>query len=269
MIPRIVHQTWRTDKLPVLFQKFQDNNKEVNKDLEFKLWNHENEDSDIDQLIKTEFAEIYHIYNKCKFGVQKADIARMAILYKYGGIYFDLDILGIRPIGELIDFDSTTPFLALEPDEQTMKVFNNKNLLCNAFIATPANNILFKLAIENVKKQYDKHGDSILDIFNFFGADLISNTLQVNKIECKYIKRRLIYPINDPKFTDLPSSKKDWKMLKNGNYGDSYMVHYWIHSDFESKIIIDKFSYNEAHSIHDNVFTFFKELYPSNVHLAD
>lgn len=269
MIPLIVHQTWRTGELPMLFQKFQDNNKEINKDLEFKLWNHENEDSDIDQLIKTEFSEIYHIYKKCKFGVQKADIARIAILYKYGGVYFDLDILAIKPISELVNFNSTNVFLALEPDEQTMKVFNNKNLLCNAFIATPANNVLFKLAIENVKKQYDAHGDRILDIFNFFGADLISNTLQANKIECNYINRKLLYPINDPKFNDLPSSRKDWKMLKSGKYNDSYMVHYWIHSDFESKEIIDKFLYNENVNIHDNVFTFFKELYPANAHLAD
>ena len=45
------------------------------------------------------------------------------------------------------------------------------------------------------------------------------------------------------------------------------MVHYWIHSDFESKELIDKFEYDKNKNIHDNMIKFFRELYPNNKNL--
>ena len=46
---------------------------------------------------------------------------------------------------------------------------------------------------------------NIYNMFNFFGAGLISHTLLYNDINCNYIDSKLIYPINDPKFNDLSS----------------------------------------------------------------
>jgi len=269
MIPLIVHQTWRTNKLPNVFQNIYDKNKELNHEFEFKIWNHENEHSDMDQLIKTEFSDIYHIYNRCKFGVQKADIARLAILYKYGGVYFDLDILCLKPLKDLLDFNSNFAYFALEPKEQTMKILNNDNVLCNAFIASAPNNPLFKLALDSIKSHFIKNGDAILNVFNFFGADLVTNIIAKNNIKCNFINRKLIYPINDPKFNDLSCSKNDWQMLKRGDYNDSFTVHYWIHSDFESKKLIENFVFDDTKNIHDNMFDFFKDLYPNNVFLSE
>uniref|UniRef100_A0A6C0J072 Alpha 1,4-glycosyltransferase domain-containing protein n=1 Tax=viral metagenome TaxID=1070528 RepID=A0A6C0J072_9ZZZZ len=269
MIPKIIHQTWRTDTLPEIFQHIYDKNKELNPEFEFRLWNHKNNESDIDILIKEEFNEIYNIYNNTRFGVQKADIARLAILYKYGGVYFDLDIMAIKPINDLIDYNSNTVYVALEPKEQTLKIFNSDKVLCNAFIATPPKNPLFKIALENIKTAYYINGNNIYNMFNFFGAGLISHTLLNNDINCNYIDSKLIYPINDPKFNDLSCSKKDWNMLKKGDYNNAYMVHYWIHSDFESKKLIEKFKFDKNKNIHDNIYQFFKELYPYNFYLAE
>ena len=57
--------------------------------------------------------------------------------------------------------------------------------------------------------------------------------MENNKEGCKVIKRNLIYPISDPKI-DLQRSEIDIQMLKKGYYNDAFMVHYWIHSNFES-----------------------------------
>ena len=35
---------------------------------------------------------------------------------------------------------------------------------------------------------------------------------------CKFINRKLLFPINDPKFTDLPSSIQEAKMITEGKY---------------------------------------------------
>jgi uncharacterized ubiquitin-like protein YukD len=270
MIPKLIHQTWRDNTLPVLFQKIKNQNKTMNEDFEFKLWSHTPGPPDIDDFIKKEYPDIFDIFNKTKYGVQKADIARIVILYHYGGIYFDLDIMCLKPLKTLLNYESDHVYVALEPSEQTKKVFNKDNLLCNAFIAAPPKHALFKQALEEIKTLYKTHGDAIYNIFNAFGADLVAKSMSNDDIfkECKFINRKLLYPINDPKLSDLPSTAEDARMIQKGDFGNAYTVHYWIHSDFESKELLEKFDYDDNESIHSNVYRFFKILYPTNKHLV-
>ena len=269
MIPKIVHQTWRSDTLPSIFKNILDINKDLNKDFDFKMWYHTPGPPDIDEFIKKEYYDIYHIFSRAKYGVQKADIARLAILHHYGGVYFDLDMMCIKPLHSLLEYNSDYVYMALEPAEQTKKLFNSDKILCNAFIAAPAKHQLFKEAMEEIKRLFHKHGDFIYNSFNIFGSDLLAKCMENKDIfrNVKLINRKLVYPINDPKFSDLPTTANEIGMLKSGNYGESYMVHYWIHSDFESKELLEKFEYDDTKDIHKNVFRFFKELYPNHSHL--
>lgn len=270
MIPKLIHQTWRSETLPVVFQKMRDANIDCNKDFEFKLWYHTPGPPTIDEFIEKEYPDIYQIFQKAKYGVQKSDIARLAILHHYGGIYFDLDMLCLKSIDTLIDYNDNSVYIAMEPSEQTKRVFGKDNVLCNAFIAAPAKHELFKQALEEVKMLHARHGDAIYNIFNAFGADLLAKAMSSDALfkTCRFINRNLVYPISDPKFSELPSSQADAAMLKEGKYGNSYMVHYWIHSDFESKGLLEKFSYIDDKTIHENMLTFFRELYPANKHLV-
>jgi len=270
MIPKIIHQTWRSDKLPSIFQKIYDHNKILNPDFEFKLWSHSPGRPDIDNFIEKEYPDIYEIYKKTKYGVQKADIARLTILHFYGGIYFDLDMLCLKEISGLIDMDTDIAFLSMEPVEQTMAVFKKDNVLCNAFISVPPKHCVMDAALKEVKAAYEKNGDSIFNVFNCFGADIVTRSCIATTehfAKCKFVKRTLVYPISDPKLTTIATCENDIEMLKKGEYGDAYMVHYWIHSDFESKEKIDKFVCDDSRNIHENVYNFFKELYPSHPYL--
>jgi hypothetical protein len=270
MIPKIVHQTWRSDTLPSVFEQIYKENKRLNPDFEFKLWSHKPGPPMIDEFIQKEYPDIYDIFKDAKYGVQKADIARIAILYHYGGIYIDLDILCLKKLDTLINFDSDEVYMALEPAEQTQRIFNSDNVLCNAFIVTPPKHPLFKRAMEEMKELVKRHNTAVYNVFNAFGADLISKSMQSDESilkSCKFVNRKLVFPINDPKFSDLPSSGKEAAMIKAGDYNDAYLVHYWIHSDFESKELLEKFEYNNKESIHKNVLRFFRLLYPSNQNL--
>ncbi len=267
MIPKVIHQTWRANTLPPIFQLIYDYNKKVNPNFEYKLWTHEPAKPDIELLIRVNFPELYEIYKKCKFQVQKADIGRIVILYTQGGVYFDLDILCLKSLDNLIDYNSDNVYFSLEPAEQTKKVFNNDNILCNAFIITPKEHPFFKRLIDNIILLYKKYNDAIYTKFNFFGAELVSFTIRQDNFfnTIKFINRNLLYPINDPKFNDLPTTNRDYMMLKNGDYNNAYCVHYWIHSDFESKELIDKFDIDNTKNIHQNIYDFFKKLYPDKI----
>lgn len=270
MIPNIVHQTWRSTDLPIIFQKIYESNKKLNPNFEFKLWSHSPGNPDIDNFIQREYPDIFEIFQKTKYGVQKADIARLLILYHYGGIYIDLDILCLKNIENIVDLNTDNVLLCMEPDEQTKSVFNKENVLCNAFMATPAKHPLFKQAIEEIKNVYTTHGDVVFKIFNSFGADILTKSILIsdeNYDYCKFLKRDLIYPICDPKLDNLPKSERDISRLKIGKYGNAVMVHYWIHSDFESKELLEKFNYDDTKDINENVYTFFKQLYKNNKYL--
>jgi hypothetical protein len=80
---------------------------------------------------------------------------------------------------------------------------------------------------------------------------------------CIINDRELFYPINDPKLDDMPFTVSDWKKLKRGDYGgNTIMVHYWIHGDFESRALLGSFVPEMNKTIHENMYGFFSRLYP-------
>jgi mannosyltransferase OCH1-like enzyme len=55
------------------------------------------------KLISEEYPNFYNIYKLARAGVQKGDIARILLVYHYGGIYIDLDVLVLRDFNEIVD----------------------------------------------------------------------------------------------------------------------------------------------------------------------
>jgi len=90
VFPKIIHQQWKTTKIPDgVYSKWSAKFKELFPEPEYKhmLWTDEN----ALELIKNEFPFFLSAHNKYEFGIQRADAARYFVLYKYGGLYADLD----------------------------------------------------------------------------------------------------------------------------------------------------------------------------------
>ena len=57
-----------------------------------------------DQFIKDNFnQEFYDMYNSLPYGVMRADVWRVCVVYVYGGIYVDTDCECVVPISQWID----------------------------------------------------------------------------------------------------------------------------------------------------------------------
>ncbi len=109
-IPRIIHQIYLgyTGPMPEEWKK----NHQVWKDYadkegwEVKLWNMEDCENLINDSLYPKFLEVFQNY---PYGVQKADSIRYFILFKYGGIYSDLDVVpkySIEPMLQMYDQSS-------------------------------------------------------------------------------------------------------------------------------------------------------------------
>lgn len=90
-IPKIIHMIWiGTDPFP--YQENLDSYKEKHPGWKINLWT----DKNIPKLRNKK------IYDALPMNVTKADLLRLEILYKYGGIYVDADSYCIKPIDNLI-----------------------------------------------------------------------------------------------------------------------------------------------------------------------
>lgn len=263
MISKIIHQTWfdNNKTLPILFNKMIEESKKLNQDFEFKLWT----DTNIEDFLKNNYKKIYEIYSKNILGVQKSDLARLAILHYYGGIYIDLDILLLKNLNDLFDFNKDLLYISYEPKEQTKYVWNNENYICNAFFACNKNNTIIDNIIKTIISIYEINGEIIFNQFNIFGSNLYMKILHLSdEFLYNIIETNKIFPISDIKL-ELKSGIQDFNKIKTGQYNnDSYMVHYWIHSNFEAKNIIYNFKYNDNFTIHENLGLFFQQMYPNN-----
>ena len=98
-IPKLIHQTFKTKKLPLLTKWHIWRMKTRNPSYQYHFY----DDSMISDFIKKEFEpEIFDLYKKIRIGAAKADFFRYAILLKRGGFYLDIDSLVIKKLDEII-----------------------------------------------------------------------------------------------------------------------------------------------------------------------
>lgn len=101
-IPKIIFQTYVNDRLPVVTKFFIWWMKRQNKDYRYEFY----DDARIDRFLKEEYPqEVFNAYSKLAIGAAKADFFRYAVLYKYGGVYVDIDGAIIRPLSDIIQDD--------------------------------------------------------------------------------------------------------------------------------------------------------------------
>lgn len=268
MIPKIIHQTWSDNLLPPIIKNICEENAKLLKDkgYEIKLWT----DSDIMSLIKENYPDFFNIYTSAKTGVQRGDISRIIIIYHFGGIYIDLDVLVMRDFAELLDMTSNKFYVSYEPSGQTMALYNSNRYICNAFFAANKNNRFVHKLLRNIPNYLNQYGMNVFNKFDVFGGSyFLSN---INKYKNEGFEddifiiedRELIYPINDLKFDGLSFTVSDWTCVRRGVYpSNPIMIHYWIHGDFESKKLLNIFKPLRKKNIHENIYLFFKTLYPT------
>lgn len=93
-IPKFLHQTWKSELMKQDYVHSFDNWSKLHPDFIHVLWT----DEDNDLLVKTWFPQYEDAYTWLPLIIQKTDFVRLMYLYKYGGIYADLDYVAHKPI---------------------------------------------------------------------------------------------------------------------------------------------------------------------------
>lgn len=141
-IPKIIHHIAPVDqsKWHPIWQRCYPSWKKHFPDFEYKMWTDEH---DIDGLVKEHFPEYWPIYQQFPLHIMKIDFARFCILYKYGGIYTDMDIFCYQNF-----YDELNNDVHLLPAPYGKQSTNGDNLIENALMISPAGHEFFRRCMD-------------------------------------------------------------------------------------------------------------------------
>ena len=200
MIPKIIHQLWIGDKPPPL--NIMNKWKEMNPNFEYMFWN--------EKLIKEKLNLDKKYIDKINSHIAiwgKADLYRYQILYKFGGIFIDADIIPIEPIDNYLLKKS---FVCFEQEEV------RKGLLATSVQGYEPNHIIPKTAIEWVLNNNINENETGVASWVLVGPGLLTQTYKnLNIPNCIDIK---------PSYLFLP--KHHTGVMYNG-HGKVYGCHEW------------------------------------------
>ncbi len=144
MIPRIIHQTWKTNKLLPHMKKSQDSFIKSNPGWTIILWT----DSMNRNLIETHFSWFLKYYDNYEYNIQRADVIRYFILWLYGGVYADTDLLCQRPLEKLLK--------EMKDASQDLAMIKSSHLDCysNWFMISSKGNLFWPKVWDQLVRAY-------------------------------------------------------------------------------------------------------------------
>jgi inositol phosphorylceramide mannosyltransferase catalytic subunit len=110
-IPKRIIQTGKCAELPLRTRAIVSNIKLLNPDFEYLFF----DDQQVQSFVRQEFPQYCATFDSFAFPIQRYDFFRYLAVYRYGGFYFDLDVLLARnlasllPCGCVFSFDVLTP----------------------------------------------------------------------------------------------------------------------------------------------------------------
>jgi hypothetical protein len=185
-IPRRIIQTGKYVKQSLRNRAEMSNMRLLNPDFEYLFF----DDTQVEQFIEREFPEYRSLFHSFQFPIQRYDFFRYLVVYRFGGFYFDLDVLLASGLSGLLEHGCVFPFERL-----TVSRFLRDNLGMDwqmgnyAFGAAPGHPFLEAIIKNCVRAQADPNwvkpmfrGSPPLIknetfILNSTGPGLISRTL--------------------------------------------------------------------------------------------
>ncbi len=196
-IPKIILQTYHTDKLNKFIQDHIDSFLAINTDYEYYLIT---DDIGI-QLIKENFDEnVLNAFLKLNTGAAKGDFLRYIAIYVIGGIYIDLDSGIYGKLDTIVDHNMDHYFFW----------DHDINIMNTPIISKPKNPIMLKIINEVVKRIHSGETNIFIATGPTVVTDVILNELQGSSV------------YNSKRNTSIIERKKVWET--NYNFQNGFIL---------------------------------------------
>ena len=150
-ISKIVWQTNYTNKVTLPIKASWLCNRLLSPDYDYKFHTTEMRKDFVEHHFP---GETSRLYDRLTIGAAQADLWRLLVLYKYGGVYMDIDAHLVWPLNRIIPAGSNALFLRYKDGGAT-----------NYFIASRPEHPIIKILIEEVLRRIEKpQSDNIYEI---------------------------------------------------------------------------------------------------------
>jgi mannosyltransferase OCH1-like enzyme len=165
MIPKIIHQSWKDEKIPEKWKEAVNSCKSVYRDFTHIIWT----DDMMEEFIKKEYSWFYDTYMSYTHHIQRCDAFRYFVLYTYGGVYLDMDIVCLKNLDKLLEHDAILT-----------KSFNVSSVYTNMFFAFSKGHPFLEFCIDNLdeNKQSNHLFGKHLHVMNSTGPMFLSKMIK-------------------------------------------------------------------------------------------
>jgi mannosyltransferase OCH1-like enzyme len=233
MIPKRIYQTWKTKDLPRGIGIAIKQMMSLNPGYTHYLY----DDKEIDEFMHDHYSgKVYNAFRQLAIGAARADLWRYCILYKYGGIYLDIDAGITKSLDGLIRPDDDAVITREQVEglfNQWILIFSKGHRLLKAVIdecvenieSRSSNNILHltgstvftRVINDRVKSNQLKYVDS-----NGYGGDIwhsLDNKLESifnqsgRKYRCRFygVDMNEYASYHNPAFDELYTETPQWE----------------------------------------------------------
>jgi mannosyltransferase OCH1-like enzyme len=227
MIPRIIHQSWKTSEVPEKWRPFQKSWKLLHPSYEYKYWTDENNRD----FILRYYPDYLCIYDGYSVSIKRAELARYLILYHFGGIYVDLDFEALRPIDNLL-VDEELLF-GLEPASHAarpgVRERGLEHIVCNAFMASVPRHQFWDHFFVCLRASKDES-----NVLEATGTFLLTRACDSHSFvtNITLVPAAQLYPIDNREVRTL-----DVETMR-ANLGSAYAVHHWTGSWWRESLLV-------------------------------
>jgi len=147
MIPKIIHQTWKSQDIPKHLRGYQESWLRNHPGWEYRLW----DDAANETLIAEHYPEFLDYYQRATPRILGIDMVRLAYLHRYGGIYADLDYEILRPLDDLLN---TTQAIVGRERGGIGLMLRKSDYIINALMASPPGHPLWPDVMRAMVQHY-------------------------------------------------------------------------------------------------------------------
>ena len=224
-IPKIIHQIYfDMAGIPNHLSNISQTWKEKHPDWEYRFWN----EKDVEQFMKSDFQDLIPLFCSFPFDVQRWDFVRYLILYRYGGLYVDMDYECIEPIDSLLWNSSCC--IGMEPVSHAIR-YNTPFIIGNALMATIPNHDFFDNIIKDVStkkwKNYIMKGAQVMQSTGPFMINRVYNTYE-KKENITLLPAELVAPLSSEEVQNVIAGIET-KEVEN-KVEKAFAIHYFFGS---------------------------------------
>lgn len=225
-IPRIIHQTWKTEDIPPKWRTAVDSVKRYHPGWEYRLWTH----AMMDDYVREHHPDFFPVFAGMEKDIMRADSFRLVLMNDIGGMYCDLDYEFLRPY----DYGDAAVVLSAE---WSTAFGDNRDSIASFFFASEPGHPLWADAIADLRDNPPVL-ENFYDVVKKTGPAFLTRIYDANKhrYEGIRVEPRLVF---HPKRTHSRHERAN--LLNNGithgiHLGSGSWKERWTLAYFKKKI---------------------------------